>query len=345
MADRDISAILGERVVRDFRQIFYEITGMFTSFYFSGWKKGQVDCIPRGARPRFCRIMQSSREGMARCLACDAEVAEAAKQSRKPIIAPCHAGITGVAVPVFFRDEFLGTVFAGDVLSKEPTEAHFRRIRARLECVDIDFEELEKAYFEVPVVPSRTTRLAVNLLSLIVNYIVDREQIIDLQESIYQKQKEIARTMALHQDTEKGLLAQMDEVRKLREQLLAASSSVRDVTVSENDGMRRKRIVDQALLFIDAYYSEDITLEDVADHVQLSPGYFSNLFRKECGYTFSRYLSQKRMNSACELLCDLNLNVTEVSRRVGYSDIAYFSRTFKKLMGISPGRYRDRVCQ
>ena len=91
------------------------------------------------------------------------------------------------------------------------------------------------------------------------------------------------------------------------------------------------------------HYKEDINISTVAEQLQISEGYLSRVFKKETDYTFTTYLSYYRMKVAMELLKEGKLKVYEVADAVGYSDTAYFSAQFKKLVGIAPSEYQERV--
>lgn len=340
MDEAGLGDILESRVIRDFRRLFYEITGMVTALSFPQWRKGEVDCLPRDGKCRFCRLVQSSRRGMELCRVSDARNDARMRASGKPCVSSCYLGLTGVAAPVFLRGEFVGAVLSGDVLTHPASAARLARVRKALAGMDIDLPELEQAYFEIPVVPRRTLHLATEMLSLIVNYIVDREQVIGLQEAIYQKQREIADVMGERAGLESDLRAKMTEVQALRRQLLSAMGGGKQ-QLRPPSGTHRKRMVDEAAAYIDSCYTEPLTLADVAAHVRLSPNYLSTLFREERGCTFSDYVVRKRIARACELLHDMHLNVTEVGMRVGYDDPSHFSHLFRRVMGVSPRAFRD----
>lgn len=91
--------------------------------------------------------------------------------------------------------------------------------------------------------------------------------------------------------------------------------------------------------YLEAHYAEDITLEDIAEQVNISPQYFSKLIKRNTGLNFIDWLSMLRVKKARELLSDPNLTVKEVCFMVGYKDPNYFSRIFKKRMGITPSEY------
>ena len=78
----------------------------------------------------------------------------------------------------------------------------------------------------------------------------------------------------------------------------------------------------------------------MADLVNLNPIYFSNLFKRELGKSFTEYLTEYRMKKAKELLRMSNQNINEIADTLGYSDARYFSKAFKKEVGIKPTDYR-----
>lgn len=98
--------------------------------------------------------------------------------------------------------------------------------------------------------------------------------------------------------------------------------------------------VRQALQYMDIHFGEKITLEEIADIVELNPVYFSVLFKKETGINFSAYLVNLRMDKAKEILCDSNETIAAVAEKVGYKDARYFSQIFTKTVGVKPALYR-----
>lgn len=83
-----------------------------------------------------------------------------------------------------------------------------------------------------------------------------------------------------------------------------------------------------------------LTLEDFAAHHNLSASHFSSLFKKTTGSSPIDYFIQLKMQRACQLLYDPNNRIKEIAMAVGYDDQYFFSRIFRKLMGVSPLQYR-----
>lgn len=93
--------------------------------------------------------------------------------------------------------------------------------------------------------------------------------------------------------------------------------------------------------YINTYYSENITLKDVAKVVNLNPNYISQVFKKSAGTTFSHYLTNLRITQAKKLLTTTNTSINEISLQAGFNDYFYFLKTFKKYTGLTPSQYRN----
>ena len=98
--------------------------------------------------------------------------------------------------------------------------------------------------------------------------------------------------------------------------------------------------VETAKEYIRDNYSKDISLDDVSRRVNISPYYFSKIFKEETGEGFVEYLTGVRMEKAKELLSTTECSMKEICSMVGYSDPNYFSRSFKKNVGVTPTEYK-----
>lgn len=99
-------------------------------------------------------------------------------------------------------------------------------------------------------------------------------------------------------------------------------------------------IMKRVLGYVSENYDKPLKLEDVAEQVYISPAYLGIIFKKETGKNFTTYLTDLRMKKAKELLLDVRININEVTYKVGYNNVRYFSRIFKENVGISPKEYR-----
>lgn len=103
---------------------------------------------------------------------------------------------------------------------------------------------------------------------------------------------------------------------------------------------------DYRLVQIERYIStnitKDITLQQVAEHFHYNMNYFSGYFKQRMGENFSSYIINMKMNIAKNLLCFTNKKLSEISSDIGYSELSYFLKVFKKNVGVSPMEYRKK---
>jgi two-component system response regulator YesN len=102
-------------------------------------------------------------------------------------------------------------------------------------------------------------------------------------------------------------------------------------------------IIEKAKAFIEGNYSKDISLDDVSRIVDISPYYFSKLFKEVTGENFIEYLTNIRIEEAKKLLQNRDVSIKNICVDTGYSDPNYFSRIFKKQVGVTPTEYRERA--
>lgn len=110
--------------------------------------------------------------------------------------------------------------------------------------------------------------------------------------------------------------------------------------------LKKSHKMDTAYLlkqYIEAHYQEDLSLEQLADYVQLSPYYVSKLFKEEFQMSFIDYLTKCRIHAAKEFIRKGEKSIKEIAFEVGYHDPNYFSRVFKKVCNLSPSSYKAQI--
>lgn len=100
-------------------------------------------------------------------------------------------------------------------------------------------------------------------------------------------------------------------------------------------------VIHQAKEYIKQNFCNDISLDRVSREVNISPYYFSKLFKEEMGENFVEYITNIRMEQAKQMLANPAYSIKEVCAGSGYSDPNYFSRIFKKCTGLTPSEYRE----
>lgn len=96
----------------------------------------------------------------------------------------------------------------------------------------------------------------------------------------------------------------------------------------------------KALRFMADNYNEHLELEQVADYVGLSPSYFSTLFRSVVGVTFREHLCRLRVEESKHLLLSKKYSLADIAVSMGFPDQSYYSKVFKRIVGVTPGKYR-----
>ena len=99
-------------------------------------------------------------------------------------------------------------------------------------------------------------------------------------------------------------------------------------------------IIHNAIAYIEKHYTESITLEEIANQVGLTPQYFSTYFKEEMDCTLIDYITKLRIEKAKEIIRNSQMSVQEICFIVGYHDPNYFSRIFKKYVGLTPSKYK-----
>ena len=137
-----------------------------------------------------------------------------------------------------------------------------------------------------------------------------------------------------------ALLVNITTTAQIREQakkVLAKAIAFRDKQTQS----QYSAIIFRAKDYIEHHYTDpDMSLTQVANHVNRSPSHFSTIFGQEAGLTFRDYLTKVRIEKAKDLLSTTMLNSSEIACGVGYKDPHYFSSVFKKITGLSPKEFR-----
>ncbi|ANY66237.1 DNA-binding response regulator [Paenibacillus sp. BIHB 4019] len=110
--------------------------------------------------------------------------------------------------------------------------------------------------------------------------------------------------------------------------------------VTEARRSAKHAAVEKALAYMEARFGQDISLQELAEHVGLNATYFSLLFKEEMGISYIKHLTHERMEHAKVMLRE-GMLVGEVSEKVGYLNYRHFTETFKKLIGMTPKHYRE----
>nr|WP_239541446.1 AraC family transcriptional regulator [Pullulanibacillus pueri] len=123
--------------------------------------------------------------------------------------------------------------------------------------------------------------------------------------------------------------------------LLCTLGRARDWQEQEENTIynRKRELVALALEYMEQHLQGDLSVDEIASHIYLSPGHFRKVFKETMGLSPINYINKLRISNACQLLKE-DRSISEIAERVGIQDHTYFSRLFKKLVGQTPSDYR-----
>lgn len=139
----------------------------------------------------------------------------------------------------------------------------------------------------------------------------------------------------------KESLDRQNALQNAREQ---SSSDARPGLEADQEASQEQNAtaIETVMRFIRQHFCEDISLSDIAGEVYLNPIYISRLIKEQTGKNYTELLTELRIAKAVELLEQTNLYVYEIADQVGYHNLKYFYKVFKKATGTSPNDYRPK---
>lgn len=204
-----------------------------------------------------------------------------------------------------------------------------RQILHSCEILDVEtFRKSMDTYFNLPnsVLVTRDSR---KFLRRIINYLFEMNKaLLSPSNDTYNFKKELDFLLNMSMNFEQYRNTFCTHIIQLMTQ------------ITENSKTQYSRQIQEAVTYIIHHYSEPVSLNTVAANVELSPNYFSGLFKKETGQNFSDYLISYRIEKAKKLLSNSDKNISEIALEVGYSDVRYFSKLFKKKVELTPSEYK-----
>ncbi len=196
-------------------------------------------------------------------------------------------------------------------------------IKTKLQTILTNISTLgENSYFWMQIVAGNIFRQALQILREIG---ATPEQIFDDPLTVFQQ------------------IFTRQTIQEMNDELLTALTKIAQF-IEFNREKKFGLVLEKAKQYISKNYNLDnLSLEDVASQVNISPCYFSLIFKQELGISFIDFLTNLRINKAKELLTFSNYKTYEISYQVGYNNPTYFSTIFKKHVGFSPTEYRNQT--
>ncbi len=326
MKPNSFSGIFTSSQVRETFSLFYELTGLTISF--SDLREGgKFIFYPEEKRAKFCQIIQQDKIGKKMCYDSDRKAMEKAIKEGSPSIYKCHAGLINVCIPLFVGGEFFGAIITGQILTQNPSEKGFLKIKKNLEGLNLDWEKLHKAYFEVQRIQRKKLFPAIRLLSLIAQYYLEKETAMRLQEKV------IRQKVRYYKKIEKA--------HKIRKEVFQEGKKLIPYPFTDQE-----KVISSAIKFMERNLHSHITLKEIAKEANLSPYYFSHLFKRITGFSPISFFIRMKMEKAKELmLLRKDLSIKQIAFILGFDEPSQLSHQFRSVIGISPSSLRNNINQ
>lgn len=127
-----------------------------------------------------------------------------------------------------------------------------------------------------------------------------------------------------------------------REIIVSLRELIESSVIEEKPEPAYQGFINDAIQFIQQRYTEPLTLEVVSAHVFMTPQYFSRVFKKEVGQSYTDYVNGLRVKHACLLLKETDYPSYRISSECGFNDPSYFNRVFCNQMSLTPIKYRKQ---
>lgn len=235
--------------------------------------------------------------------------------------------VRGLEQVIYWEHEMLSE--ADRILSQTAEKKFFGEVARVFESLDMEgFEKVIKNFF-IKLRTNFSSRDMVRILDTVIDMWLHCEKSLHVgQESEDLLGKQLLFGMRRATSVKELETAFAAPIYRAMEQLV------------EEVKLQNSKPVRMAIQYLEEYYAKPIKLEDVAGAIGLNPAYFSNIFKRETGENFTDFLMNYRIERAKELLREGHLNINEIACKIGYSDNRYFSKLFKKVVGIKPSDYR-----
>lgn len=190
------------------------------------------------------------------------------------------------------------------------------------------------------------------------NYIVAKEVLDDIMNHIKMKKAPIFMTKSMSYDvinavlktiTEMGILYDVEQVKNLVQfqSIEELNQHINQLVRNVCDEIERRKVKNNNTLcnriieYIESEYAcPNFSLDNVAEHFQLSPSYTSRFIKEQTGQTFTQVVWRLRIEKCKDLLLNTSRPIKDIVAEIGYLDVANFTRKFKKTVGVTPGQYR-----
>lgn len=162
--------------------------------------------------------------------------------------------------------------------------------------------------------------------------------------TLLRKAAEMGAVHPFHIDTLSSYFAKKTEIVTSEKEITSLQQEMvqKYCLLVKNHSMRGySPLIQKVVTQIDADITADLSLKSLAALLNINPSYLSTLFKRETGSTLTEYVNRKRIEHALLLLNSTNMQIQNIAQHCGVSDVNYFTKLFKKVVGKTPKEYRE----
>ena len=290
---------------------------------------------------RFCKYMRSDPDFSKGCQKCDSRGGLEAVRINAPYIYLCHCNIIDLAIPIIIDDKYVGAIMAGEVkLPKNESNIVLERIFVTpKKDIFQAFKKnhVQKMYDEIPILSYKEIVNIAQMLSSLCKYIVEEALNKNLILDMY------AKTFSSGGDPVSSDLTagySMGNINQLKKEMADAVTNAYLKSAEDDIHFCNNSTLKPAFSYIFKNKKENISEKKMAEICHISASYFSRVFSKEMGITFTGYITKQKIEWAKQLLEKTDLPIAQISDELGFNEPGYFIKTFKRLENITPLLYR-----
>lgn len=281
----------------------------------------------------FCQLVRNHPELSVYCEKCDSRGGLEAVRTGEPFIYRCHFDIVDMAIPIMIDNRYVGAIMAGEILLEEEQED----LEQVLQVEDQTFLNTFKKehHFLIDQYPRFTKedlKKSAEMLEKISEYIVSEAIKKDYLIKAYRQTLRLSKRKDSVDEQSLDLeFVQQDIQHSKLENRLQDSTGVY---------LAKNPLLQPAIDLVFENKANHVDLKTLAEVSNLSPSYLSRLLKEEFGEPFSKIYGKLKVYWAQQLLETTDWPIAEISDALGYIEPSYFVRSFKKITGITPLKYR-----
>lgn len=263
----------------------------------------------------FCQEVQANPAFVEHCQRCYSRGVLEALRMDAPYYFRCNFDIVKVIIPIVIEGRYIGAVVTGQVkISGDGRQDSIEKY-TNIVADSIDEPKIAISYSNIPSISFEELKNCVAMISTMLEYIIESEL--------------------------KHMGSYSSNSAAVADQNLS-ENSLGYLQLSDLEKLGINAILFPALQYIHHHIGSKITLTDMADLVHLSPSYFSRLFSGEMGISFSDYVAKTKIEYAKNMLLEYNQTITSVAQKLGFHDVSYFIKVFRKFENTTPHEYKNK---